>query len=341
MKLLLILGNGFSIDFIKSCAPSAEIDISNLFSLGPQVRWPANEEPGFLSFRHCPNLWNLGARPTMSASDAIGLIEDIITCANVVASTKTPESYQEPNNQLYIRAYKELSLYLKHLFVYYDKKLNFSSLNIENWSWAKFFSSIHLNVNYSEVTIITYNYDVWLERILCTLEIPFNVSVIEPENPSKKFNILKPHGSISFAHEKCNDKLAFNIPYNREIHDAEASAFQIKYDDLNSNYLMNAIIPPAGDSSRLNLSWASSIRKEAKARAEKITSSDMVIICGLSYWHVDRAEIDELMVQFNQNINLKMINPAPPRSLNAVLTSLFSNYILHINSNILKELIND
>lgn len=340
MKLLLVLGNGFSIDFVHGCLRNEHVDVSNLFSYGAQVKWPANNEPGFLSFRNCPNLWNLGARPTLDTAEATGLIEDVITCANVVASTDKPEFYQELKEQLYVKAYKELSLYLKHLFVFYDKRVQFEKDDIEHWGWAKFFSAISSNSKYSEITIITYNYDIWLERILDTLRIPYSISIIGAANAGAKINILKPHGSISFTHEKCGDKIAFNIPHKREIHNAEASTFDVNYDDLDNNYFMNAMIPPAGDSSRLNHSWATTIREEAKRKASEITKDDMAIICGLSYWHVDRPELDELMVKFNPDINLKMINPNPPRAMSAVLTSLFRNYVQHVDSSILEELVN-
>ena len=67
------------------------IDLSNLFSKGDTVIWPdGNQERGFLSYKHCPSLWNLGARPNMDKQAANDLIEDIITCANMISSANTP-----------------------------------------------------------------------------------------------------------------------------------------------------------------------------------------------------------------------------------------------------------
>ncbi len=58
--LFIILGNGFSIDFLnhlKTNLPQAsDISLSNLFENGELVPWPGDNSAGFLSYKHCPNL---------------------------------------------------------------------------------------------------------------------------------------------------------------------------------------------------------------------------------------------------------------------------------------------
>ncbi|MEY8251749.1 MAG: hypothetical protein RPR91_05130, partial [Colwellia sp.] len=68
-----------------------------------------------------------------------------------------------------------------------------------------------------------------------------------------------------------------------------------------------------------------------------LSKDDEIILCGLSYWHVDRAELDELIVSCDPLINISMVNPSPQRTLNAVLTSIFSNFIAYTGSGILKD----
>jgi hypothetical protein len=125
-KLLVVLGNGFTIDFLRFLNGvegfGHGVDVSNLFKDGASVPWPTTGDPGFLSFKHCPNLWNLGARPNMSTVDSMRLIEDIITCVNVYAlnPNKSKIGIKGSPNDIYIYAYKELSSYLKELFVFYD-----------------------------------------------------------------------------------------------------------------------------------------------------------------------------------------------------------------------------
>ena len=51
-----------------------------------------------------------------------------------------------------------------------------------------------------------------------------------------------------------------------------------------------------------------------------------MVVCGLSYWHVDRREIDDLLMNVSDQVNLTFVNPSPPETFDAVLTSLFDNY---------------
>jgi hypothetical protein len=340
-KLMIILGNGFTIDFLRSIGNN-QINVRNLFRDGHCVPWPVNLEPGFLSYKYCPNLWNLGARPYINDEESLQLIEEIITCANI-AENFLPTSDVEPEN-IYIRAYKELAIYLKHLFVYYDSMVDVNAVEtsqlINNWAWAKYFRLLDQSDDYESISIVTYNYDIWLERVLMMLGIKFNIGGVEPPRPtSRKFTILKPHGSISFADKMKSsigqDRTAFQIRYNKRLSDGNLSDLRVRYTDLDHNYLINALIPPAGDSSRLMYGWAGQLRKRAKTLASGLNTNDEVILCGISYWHVDRLELDSLFTSMNSSVNIKLINPNPPRALNGILTSLFPNYICHTTSSIL------
>ena len=78
--------------------------------------------------------------------------------------------------------------------------------------------------------------------------------------------------------------------------------------------------------------WSQKLRNEAKKAASSVEENDEIVLCGISYWHVDRREIDELLINLNQDANFTFINPAPPRDLNAVLTSIFSKYVQQSSS---------
>jgi len=337
-RLFIALGNGFTIDFLSYIGKKDEIDVVNLFRHGAEVPWPSTGMPGFLSFKHCPHLWNLGARPNMDASNAMQLIEDIITCVNVYASrdNKTPLGRDYRPNDIYMYAYKELLQYLKHLFIFYNNKIKDISSSIKSWPWLKFIKNAYEQDYYSEIVIVTYNYDIWLERVLQKCKIPFNVCMSSDDSRGK-INILKPHGSISFLHKKEMDKDSYTINYDKELLDGSTEDFVIGYQNLDHNYLVSALIPPAGESERFKRAWARNIRKEAKSKAMDLKDEDEMIVCGLSYWHVDRAELDELFVSCDPLLNVTMVNPNPQRTISAVLTSIFSNYITYPGSDVLKE----
>ena len=103
-NIFILLGNGFSIDLMNQLKMSDKINLSNLFAAGSDVPWPATDIPGFLSFQNCPNLWTLGARPYLRGEDSLRIIEDVITCANILPQRT------EIKDKIYIRAYNQYSV---------------------------------------------------------------------------------------------------------------------------------------------------------------------------------------------------------------------------------------
>jgi hypothetical protein len=326
--LFIILGNGFSIDYLnhlKESEPKAnEISLSNLFENGELVPWPGDDTPGFLSYKHCPNLWTLGARPNLDGKGSIELIENIITCANALNNrTRNVDS-------IYMRAYKELVSYLKALFIFYNHKINVPNADLLSWGWSKYLVELSSDPNIGKVHIVTLNYDIWLERILKKNDIQFSISGFEED---KKVIVYKPHGSISFSHSSKKVKDVFEVDYGQDVMDGKLSEFSIEYDNLSALNSIHAMVPPAGDSSRLDFEWASEIRKSILTVSEELKNDDELIICGTSYWHVDRLEIDRILTSINTDISdVKVINPNSPDVFNAVITTLFTNVKFFKNS---------
>lgn len=341
-KLLLILGNGFTIDFIDSINKASVIDVKNLFSKGHTVKFPENNKPGFLSYKYCPSLWLLGARPNKGIN-SMSIIEEIITCSNMLfeylqlAGTNNArlKLIETENQSLYIKAYSELIAYLRFLFIEYNNKITDTEIEEfitrTNWGWALFFKE--MCSRYDKIDIITYNYDIWLERILTTLNLEFSIQGFGNES---RINIIKPHGSISFVSHSGKSVL-YNINYAIDANGVGIEQLRVAYQEL-EQYDKNFLIPPAGDSSRhLTNTWAKELREYALSAVETIDDIDDVIICGMSYWHVDRKELDALLINLNQEANLVLLNPDPPKDLNAVLVSLFKNYTVYTSSDIIRE----
>lgn len=339
----IILGNGFTIDFLNHffsfhTSKEKKIDVKNLFKFGDLISTPWNSpKPGFLSYRHCPSLWTLGARPSNSTEECMSLIEEIITCANMyfdfINESKNKDRLEKIDKKepgIYLKAYYELIAYLRQLFTYYNDEIDDNalkeSLDAMKWGWTEFFKAIKTKDKYSSVTFVTYNYDIWLERILKLMEIPFSVNGFEDE---ESIRIIKPHGSISFV--PSNQIPTYSITYKPSFEATDFNSLTLEYENLGS-YSRGAIIPPAGDSNRISTPWSEELKKNAISFSQKINENDDVVICGISYWHVDRREIDKLLLNLNENVNLTFVNPDPPKDLNAVLTSIFNNYILQTSS---------
>lgn len=338
----IVLGNGFSIDLVQKMNKMEEIDLVNLFSKGEHVVYPKTNNRGFLSRKYTPDLWYLGARTYMPYEAAMQLVTDVITCANVynLSVEKRPNEERDSSN-IYIHAYSELSSYLRYLFIYYDALVSEKDLKnildkIELIHYIK-----NCLAKHKKIYIITYNYDVFLERLLTLAGITFDIYGF---NDSKADVIIfKPHGSISFSFKI---KIQEYSPYTigdliAESISQNSTDFEIKY-ELQEDYpIVNAIIPPAGDSERFRFGWIKDIRKGIDEIVSKSTSKDEMMLFGLSYWHVDRNEIDEILLSLDNKMQVHFINPQPPTALDAVLTSLFKNYIHFSNSKLIWEDIAD
>jgi hypothetical protein len=338
-KITLVLGNGFTIDFVnflKTIKPSLQdsINVSNLFSDGGSLRWPLDGRPGFLSFKHCPSLWGIGARSFLNSAQTLEILERVVTCANVY-SLKRTEALEENTGNGFLHAYKELVTYLKYLFIHYDNVAGDIPDEIANWPWAKFIQQLNSDPNVEEIAIVSYNYDIWLERVLQKLNIDFEIPLLVNSNGSK-IKIFKPHGSISYLHKKSLPSDSFSINYKSFFVDCPLSDISVVYSDLNRHTPVNFIIPPAGESGRSSNTWAHSIRSECISRIKTYDADDLAALCGISYWHVDRAEIDSLLNAMNSDMDVVHLNPYPSPTLDAVLNSLFRRYT-HLSSSSLLE----
>ncbi|OYW70572.1 MAG: hypothetical protein B7Z37_30335 [Verrucomicrobia bacterium 12-59-8] len=213
--------------------------------------------------------------------------------------------------------------------------------NAKTWPWFEFLKRVSSSGQYQKIEIITFNYDPWLERILTQEAIPFEVAPIQlsTSTPPAIISIIKPHGSISFCHTQKLDKKSFAINYDKNLVDGKITDFNISYDELDANYLVTPLIPPAGEARRLNQTWAGEIQTHCQNVASSLTETDDMLICGLSYWHVDRAELDTLLNSCSAAINIKMINPKPSRTLTAVITSIFDRFICYPSCTILSKLL--
>ncbi|TGK45968.1 hypothetical protein [Leptospira kanakyensis] len=339
MNIYLIVGNGISLDFINFIQKNDRIDLNNLFTNGEKVKWPVSNGFSFLSYRNTPSLWRLGARPTCSPGETFKIIQDVLTCANVFSLIEPTKRARFKNNieSIYLQAYNELVSYLKYLLIYYNELVKDDDYkNIETWHWFKVIKSWYEDSKIKNIFIVTYNYDIFLEKILSKANFKFTLNMVD--SSVSKISIFKPHGSISLLHKNVNDKDAFEIKNTFEHVDAKLDEFSIEYNNLSLNTTVIPLIPPAGRSSRFSNSWASTIRNNISEILKNSDTKDLLYMAGLSYWYVDREEIDEILTKINSEMEVILINPKPPEELLAVLSTIFKKLSFLPSANEIMEI---
>ncbi|ATM77372.1 hypothetical protein CRN79_16650 [Serratia fonticola] len=341
-KVGILFGNGLTIDLLNSIGKVYDIEPTDLFRFGDMVKWPATGEPGFLSPRYCPNLWRLGARPGLNRQDSYRVIEELITVINLYATlpagtiVKKSQVKDNPVSNIYIYAYQELVSYLRELFIDYNERVTDKDLHDVDWGWKDYLLKLDKNEDVECVEIITYNYDIFLERILDVLNIKFSIPGVKDNGG--KFKIYKPHGSIGFLYKGYLPKDNYNIPSGFSLNNGELKDIENRYNDLSLFMPVIPLIPPAGDAQRFAQYWAKTIRDMTVESIKIFNENDEFLICGLSYWHVDRAEVDEIIRNLDCDVKMRMINPGDVEGLSSVLSMVFNNYVHHSSSKILKEL---
>ncbi|WP_146142906.1 hypothetical protein [Halomonas sp. ND22Bw] len=322
MRVLMLAGNGLSLSMLNDCSESS-VDLVNLFRLGSDVPWPATGAPGFLSYEHCPNLWALGARQSSTKEESYAVIETIITAVNACCMAD-PSTLEDG---IYIKAYKELVSYLRYLFVYYDDLLKNKGFfeKVDELATMKALSHVARHSDVDHLDIVTFNYDAMLERCFNSMGIDYSIPKLK-DSEGANVSIHKPHGSITFCGRQAVDKSAFGIKYAAQFSEGGLDDLCVRYDYLGENYPMVGILPPAGESDRYKHRWIREIWDGAGEAVSKLGDDDLIILYGLSYWHVDRKEIDHLLAKVPRKAKVISINPSPSNQLDAVCCSLFKSY---------------
>ena len=233
--------------------------------------------------------------------------------------------------------------YLRYLFVHYDTELQAASF----FDKPEIFEPIELALEavaeapaVTDIDIISFNYDALLERALEKKSVSFSIPLLAEVNRAKA-RVHKPHGSITFCGKKPIDKSAFAINYGggSRFTEGAISELEVRYTGLDGHFPLLGILPPAGESERYRHRWIRQIWDRALQAARSLEPNDVVIIYGLSYWHVDRREIDMLLGEVSRRARVISVNPNPSPHFEAVCCSLFRSYQSYSTSKQLKRMI--
>lgn len=323
---VFVIGNGYSINFIKileklEYLEKDAVDLINLFSAGDRI--PDNTKTNsYLSKNNFPQLWQLGVRSIINSDCASKIINNIISSYTLYVNRCISRKDRVDRYHPCVTTYFELNRYLKSLILYYDelvlKAINqlTPSKNIEEI--CKIFPL--LDEIAEDDIIISYNYDIWLERLLSLCQKKYFYAGIEPSKKSY-IKIFKPHGSVNFElYNSIDDETNIYDVLPKEIEIIEGNDKSISL-----SFKHALIIPPSGFIIGKKASWVSEIREGLKNTLHSCPSR--VTFYGLSYDIVDRDEINEIICQLDiKETQLVYVNPKPSSSLDYILSQHFEHY---------------
>ena len=324
--VLYVLGNGFTISFIESLVQNNYlndklIDLTNLFSQGDA--FSIDKKSNYLSSESCKVLNKLGVSTKLTDSEARNTINNLVTSFNVYSNWRNSNrgnTNQRNVNSIYIQAYEELNIYLKRLFIYYNSLVSDEMiLHLIKKKEIPLLTQIEESINnYNNIKIITYNYDIFLERILTLAKIRYNMIGFTYDE-SINVSIYKPHGSINYSCKNTNGQGLYER-LNISIDDLQIEK-KLKIKDS-----FSVLVAPFGNAMINITGWTSTIRNAIQNIV--ISPTDKVVILGHSYGDIDRPEIDNILIKIPKSTKVFYINPKPSETLVYILKVIFDNVII-------------
>lgn len=309
-KFALLVGNGFTLDYIKEKGYDSSYPLQNFKS--PDIQYNYD----FMS--HIPSIQKL-----ISLNTEV----DFLALEQFMTPIKMLEEEHDrlPNRLQYSRDLdpKYMKAIKNHIELRRFIAMSYSALQIEvdkynfaTWKWHNW-----LNINSHKLTIaISFNYDLILENSLdASGTIIYRVGTNEFP---RGIPILKPHGSLDF--DAPDHLLQADSPWDitAKLNDGQMVKALPKHEWLNAR-LEADIIVPSLHNVQLHLSWVDKMYKKYAEQAEEI---EAMVIVGCSYWDVDRPEIDKLLGQLNKRTKVFIIDPKPNKDLIKKIQSLGLSY---------------
>jgi len=197
---------------------------------------------------------------------------------------------------------------------YSTLQLEIDKYEIKDWKWLKWLEENRDGL----VCAISLNYDVLLENVLRVAGIShYRTGTNEAIG---KVPILKPHGSIDF--DSSNTFIDYspeqrwnmitapnNVDYVHVIPKSEWLGPRMQAD----------LIPPSVHNYQRHHTWVKSMFRQYHSTAKDL---DALIIIGISYWKVDRPEINFFLENLPEHATVFIIDSAPNPDLIAKLQGL-------------------
>lgn len=209
-RCVLVIGNGVSIDFLETFKLSKRVNVQSII---PPPSWVQELEIPMTGSAVVKPLWSEERYPELFLSwQRYFGSTDSATFQGFCEFGKNEWAFDRPDSNHLTQQYPsfstrsaamQLRYYLWHLFVTYDKEVR-ENLNVDlhqlmQWKWTKLLLELHLRFR---LTVVSYNYDFFVEPIFRDLGIDYYVPahncvqhwIVRDIN---EVCILKPHGCIA------------------------------------------------------------------------------------------------------------------------------------------------
>jgi hypothetical protein len=284
--IAVVVGNGMTIDLCRGYGASALSEWDTSAPLGWSVRTPG--EPDLMIDR-LPRL-----REAIATERAKGLDNDFKIIDEIA------RRYAEG-----LEGGFELDCELRHYLAlaYSEFQTVVDSVELSGWHWVEF-----LRAHADRIAgAFSFNYDLVLESALAAAGLPYMRAV---QNENSGTPLVKPHGSADF--EYVGVQIPTGYPLSGWAGNNNTPAMALPRDKLLTARMGPELVAPLQGSHIRQFQWVATGFNWFRAIGTNLTSCMLV---GLSYWPVDRPEINEILDSLATETEVVVVNPAPPNDL--------------------------
>ena len=347
--ILLIVGNGLTIDTLQRSKFDKEFDCKKIFSW--DVKCPSNPNKKFFQYKFLPDIRKyyksvLDTRKTfknhfensfgfndfdvievsLSYFDKIYWKSEIDYCKDKFSRLNYIQNYSNPGINTLLREKIKYEIQFEHFinqaYVLLQNTIEngniFNKLETNFMTWIDRYKS---NV----ALIISYNYDLTLENILEVLGIRFYRLGTADINYDNGIPIWKPHGSIDFYQKVWVKRILYPLKSSWYRNYSDKTDILPKNDWMMPRNQVDIVLPTQKSDTfcySFNISGWDRFNQQKNGISE-------IFYYGLSYDYPDRNEIDGLL-SISKKWKIRIINPSPPGAFIAKYSSL--GYEININN---------
>jgi len=300
-KLLLVVGNGLSIDAFQYF--DLRLDPSHPFLFG--VPDPLD--------------------PSKKLMDTLTSVRDMIDSHPNVTDFEIIQDFianYKKNNKGHIWTHCELRQYLSLAYSFANDLL--LTHWKEGWRWAQW-----LRRHYKRIAgVVSFNYDLVLETALQQSSLGYyRIGSTEEDNPIGT-PIFKPHGSCDFD---ISSRFISIPPQARLRNLTRLNDYVIngrgRIEIVSKGKLLEPrtesdVVLPFEFSPQTQLTW---VRQGYEAVSETAKTVDALIIVGISYQPCDRREIDSILDEIPTHTAIRLVDQRPNAEFETKLTGVSDN----------------
>jgi hypothetical protein len=300
---LLIIGNGFSIDFRNHFK-----EILSKWNTSNPLSWEINypegtELPLLQSLSHLNKALN-NAKKTLPKANDFDLINYVSKQADFPWSQFAYLPREEVLEKGLLRT--EIYIFLSYAYSSYDRIIK--KIDASSWRWQKFLEDNSTNI----IAAISFNYELLFEHILQRIGLNiYSIGITGEEH--KGLFIGKPHGSIDYEVNPRDISVAkVSIPPTNAIYKNDTSLIRLQEKDLLLPRTQCELVPPQEASTIREFQWVAPIFDYIKNESKLISRC---IIIGFSYSDPDKQEMNEILDTLKINTEVIIATPHPNEEL--------------------------